>query len=656
MAIARMKKLQVIGMQSDMNRLLDLFQSLKCVEIIKTEQIDDTSPIINNELRKEDSEKFSRISFALEVLRENNSVLEILTKENEEYKKLLPKKPLPFSPRRDIDFSSFNDVRKLEERLNENALKPIEEYAKKQNEIKQEITRLNNLIEALRIYCELDVPFSEIQDTKNTTQLVGILSGLPADFEHKFNEEFKLSHFEKVGQLGTNTAFFICCHNEERNEVLKRLGDYSLSKVSYAFELLTKEESERSKRRIAELKNNNLELIQQIGKINKYKDELELLYDHYNFEINKIDREEEFMCTSKTFVLEGWVPEIEKDRVEGELKHNFDAILVSFTDPKKGDNPPTLTINNKIVAPYEGVTNMYSAPSPFETDPNKFVSVFFFLFFGLMLGDAGYGLVLAIAATLIIKFLKPEGGTRNLVLVIGMGGVSALLWGILLGGWFGIDEEIIRSTPIIGKLMLFSPLGNPIYMLAISLGLGLIQIISGMSIQMVAYFRAGDIKSALCDDISWFLIFVGIGLLALGLNIAGYVVAGLGVLIILVLGGRDKKGIGKVTGGLGKLYGVSSYISDILSYARLFGLGLASGVIAMVFNTIAGLLLAKWYLFPLGLVILLFGHVFNIAIGVLGAYVHDCRLQYIEFFSRFYTGGGHQFKPFGEDTKFVRIR
>jgi V/A-type H+-transporting ATPase subunit I len=300
---------------------------------------------------------------------------------------------------------------------------------------------------------------------------------------------------------------------------------------------------------------------------------------------------------------------------------------------------------------------MFSVPNAREIDPNRFVAFFYCLLFGMMLGDAGYGIVITLGCWLVLKLLKPVGG-KKLVQVIMMGGVSTIFWGIMFGGWFGIqglENTILRPY-------LLSPMNNPLEMLGLSIGIGLFQILFGMGISMAQKFKNGRAIDALLDILPWHIFFLGIILMVvsmlLGFDLGGIptylMIAALAVIVLF--GGRSKKGIaGKILGGLSGLYKVVGFLSDLLSYSRLFGLALAGGVIAMVFNLLGGLLMGSIISIPFAIVIFLVGHIFNIAINLLGTYVHDSRLQYIEFFSRFYEGEGYLFAPLGSVTRYTTI-
>ncbi len=324
-----------------------------------------------------------------------------------------------------------------------------------------------------------------------------------------------------------------------------------------------------------------------------------------------------------------------------------DAYQLEFLEHTGGEIPPTVMENNSLVKPYESVIELYSRPMAGSIDPDFIMAPFHFIFFGMMLSDAGYGLVLTVLLFIAIKLFKPEGFAGKLAKVIFFGSISTVLWGALFGGWFGLEWHPL----------LFAPMKEPLKMLALCFGLGTLHIVVGMLLKIYMLLKQGDVMSAICDEVSWLLMFAGFFCMALVPGQVGKYLALSGAGIIILFGGREKSGlVSRLTSGLLSLYNISGYLSDLLSYSRLFALGLATGVIAMVINTIAQMLMGAG---PLGMVVAALvvfgGHAFNIVINVLGAFVHSSRLQYIEFFGKFYEAGGKAFLPLALRTKYTNI-
>ena len=305
------------------------------------------------------------------------------------------------------------------------------------------------------------------------------------------------------------------------------------------------------------------------------------------------------------------------------------------------------------------VTEMYSLPAYDGVDPNPLMAPFFILFYGIMLADMGYGVLMIIIALLILGKKKPRRGMRNFFELLLWCGVSTTVWGAITGGFFGdmplqIAKIINPETTWTGLPSLFTPLNDTIMILLGAMALGVVQIITGMAISFVEKCKAGDVFGAVFEEGTWWVIFAGGALAALGIGSVA------GVPVVLVIGGvmlfigsaRGKKGFGIFTGFVGAIYnGVTGYFGDILSYSRLMALMLAGSVIAQVFNTI-GAIAGNLIVF---LIISIAGNALNFALNLLGCFVHDLRLQCLEYFGKFYKDGGKPFRPLEINTKFVNV-
>jgi V/A-type H+-transporting ATPase subunit I len=377
---------------------------------------------------------------------------------------------------------------------------------------------------------------------------------------------------------------------------------------------------------------------------------LKALEDYLLCEIAREKCFERLSETGMAFVLEGWVMADDKAKVNAAVLEAAPEAYVAFRPPLDDETPPTALHNPKLVTPFEAVTNMYAYPSPRGFDPNKLMAIFYFIIFGMMIGDAAYGAILSIGAFVILKLKKPTGMFRMITTVFMICGVSTMFWGLFYGTVFSIKGVPAVINPLDGD--------GAMTTLILCLGIGVLHIITGIAVGMYMDIKRGHFWAAIFDRFSWIMVIVGGIMLLLGGALAqiGQYIAIIGVAILLLTQGRSKKGIiRKAMGGLASIYGVTSYVSDILSYARIFGMGLATTVIAMVFNTIATLLMGNVVGYIFGIVVLTVGHVFNIAINALGAFVHTARLQYIEFFNKFYEADGHPFTPLRFSVKNHRL-
>lgn len=395
--------------------------------------------------------------------------------------------------------------------------------------------------------------------------------------------------------------------------------------------------------------NENVETIANLEeKLKTYAlslDEIRLLSDQMlsEKELKKYEAEK----TERTIYFEGWVREDQVDLLEKAVTKVTSEYEIDLRDPLPQENPPTHTKNNKFVAPFETITNMFSMPSYHEIDPNPVMSFWYWLFFGMMMGDWGYGVVMAIVFGLFLLIQKPKGDFKKLVQVLFYASIPSVIFGILYGSVFGISFDIGKALFGV-PFKLFDPMSDPVTLLIVSLAVGTIHIFVALFVKGVRLIREKDYLGILSDVISWYLIIPGLVMLLVlkNIQVIAWSMVGVGALMILLFAGRDNKNIfKKITSGLGGLYGISGILSDILSYSRILALALSSGVIAFAMNIIGGLLLGPWYGYIFGVIVFIIGHIFNFAMGLLSAYVHDSRLQYIEFFGKFYDGGGYAFTP-----------
>jgi V/A-type H+-transporting ATPase subunit I len=344
------------------------------------------------------------------------------------------------------------------------------------------------------------------------------------------------------------------------------------------------------------------------------------------------------------------------------------AFVVS--DPAEEDHPPTLLKNNAFNRPAEVLTNLYSPPVYGRRDPTASMAPFFFLFFGMCLGDAGYALVMASVLWLLFKkYRNIPSGTKNFMHLFCVGAIATFIYGVLTGSFFGdfIDAFFFMSflRPLKEALLIVDPMKNPMAILGFSLFLGVVHLMFGLGLAAYDEFRRGNYADAAGSKISWILFVVGLIFVGLGssgilpflLYMTGAGMAAVGACLIFWYAGRGEKNIFLKAGmGLYALYGGTAYLGDIVSYSRLLALGLGSAVIGSVINLLgkmaAGIPFIGW---TMALVIIAGGHVFSIAINLLGAFVHAMRLQYVEFFSKFYSGDGANFNPLRFQTQYVEI-
>jgi V/A-type H+-transporting ATPase subunit I len=639
MAMVNVKKMSIIALRRNRDRLVELLQRLGKVEIInireKTPKEEWESVFIPRETSKELMElqgKLADIQFALDFMARYSTSRKSIFAE----KPLYREEEMEDLSRSQELWSIIRECREMESRL---------------NGLKSEEMKLNNTIEMLKPWENLDIPIEELKPTDK----VNIYSGnLPVSSIEKVKEllrekapESCLQVVSTDRELAYVLLIYLKSLEEEVSAVLK---ENSWGKVDLPqLEGIPAEAIVAAEEKIREFDTIRQEIAEKAVKLSESRPQLEVLFDYYNMIINRVDVAGTTGETKETFYLEGWVAEPDIDRIRQAILSKVPEAYIVISDAEEDDDFPVVLDNPKLVEPFEMITELYSPPGRNDIDPNILVAPFFFIFFGMMISDAGYGIILALLGFWALKALKPTGMAKKLFGLVALGGVSTIFWGAMFGGWFG---DLIKIPAL-----WMNPLEDPMSLLVFSFILGIVQIYFGLGAAAYRNIRAGKVLDAIYDQGLWFVFLTGLIMFVFP-SLAGVakVLSLAGAIGLVLTQGRSKKNvIGKVTSGVLSLYGVTGYLSDVLSYSRILALGLATGVIGMVINTMAKMLGFNIIGYVLMTVALIVGHVFNIAINALGAYVHSSRLQYVEFFSKFYDGGGRMFNPFRLKTKYTNL-
>lgn len=376
----------------------------------------------------------------------------------------------------------------------------------------------------------------------------------------------------------------------------------------------------------------------------------------------RIERERAFAMTGETGhtrIICGWIPKVRLSEAEA-LMNEFGCAYTA-EEPAEGDDVPTLLSNNVYARQFEPIISMYSTPHYGEFDPTFIMSIFYTIIFGLMFADVGYGLLVVLGCIGLIKFTRLGRTMKKMLTMFALSGVSCVIFGILLGGYFGdLPQAILKGymgyETVESPALIFDMIENPIAMLAVSLAIGLLHIVAAMLIKMYILIRAGDVFGAVFDIGSWLVVFAGIGVIFVN-STAGIIVASAGAAMLVLTQGRHQKNIVmKLVKGVMSLYDIISYASDLLSYSRILALSLSSAVIATVVNLLATMTGFSFGGLILFAVIFTLGHGINFALNLLSSYIHASRLQYLEFFGKFYEGGGRDFAPFSVKSNKVNLK
>jgi V/A-type H+-transporting ATPase subunit I len=500
-----------------------------------------------------------------------------------------------------------------------------------------------------------------VQETAATTLMLGTCpaSVETATLTGELAAATDLAELLPISSDKDQQYFLLMCHKDSVENALGALRPHSFSVVHFKDLTGTAAENiDRLSREIADVQAQRQDQVDRIVEKRDRRGDLQVCLDRVNQDMSKEAVAERFLTDGTIFFAEGWVP---AEKVEA-----LSATLSRFTcawetaDPQPEDSVPTLLKNPKWMESINMVTEMYSLPAYHGIDPNPLMFFWYVFFFGFMFADVAYGIIIFAVCAAIIKLYNPKGGMgRAFHLGLWLGGSTAFC-GIFVGGFFGNVLEVIYDTFLPNAVMpgwmetfcngiVVNPVNDPMTVLIIAVVIGCVQLVMGQCIHIYMGFRDHNGIDALLDVVPWWIVFAGIAALAL----AGTpVVLVIGVLALICTQGRHKDGfIGKLFGGIGSLYDITSWLSDVLSYARLMALMLATSVIAQVFNTL-GALPRNIIAFA---IVFIIGHVFNIGVNLIGTYVHAARLQYLEYFNKFYVSGGIPFRPLKYNTKYVDI-
>lgn len=650
MAIVKMKKLRLLAVRTDREELLRELMLLGRVEIT-----DPDKRLLDEELSRLTHRDESELTRFRSVYGELASALKLLDK-------YAPVKSKLFTPRPDVTHDVLLDESGLAETLD--AVRTMTSADESIRRLAAEESRLRSLIESLGPWLDLDVP---LEDT-GTREADVITGAVPSTVTREELETAVYAAAEETQIFWISSDkeqhyLLVICHKQARQEAVEALRAYGFSPSSLTGLTGTaKANTQASEKRLAELDAQKEILASKIAAEAHRRDDIKLAADRINTHADRAAAAERLLVTESAFSLEGWVP-AETETELTDLLLRYDCAW-EFTDPEAGEieagEVPVELKNNVVTRPLSMVTEMYSLPAYDGVDPNPLMAPFFVLFYGMMFADMAYGIIMMIAGLVVKYKVKPKGRTMTQMFeLMFLCGISAFLWGVVTGGFFGdaplqIAKLINPNTTFAGLPALLNPIEDTIFILIGSLALGFVHIITGMAVSFVEKAKAGHVMDGVWDEGTWWVIFAGIALFVLGIGSVGGVpvVLLIGALMLIVGSGRDAKGIGKVTAVFGALYnGVTGFFGDILSYSRLMALMLAGSVIAMVFNTLGAIPGNIIFFF----VIFIIGHALNFGLNLLGCYVHDLRLQCLEFFGKFYKDGGRPFKPLDVNTKYVNI-
>ena len=647
MAIVKMKKFTLFAFEAERKRLLEELQRFGYVNFSKSDLIEEfdylkdveVSTVGNNYV-----EESTRIKWMIDYV--GRFV------EKEKGLSALKKGPVVYT---------FNELEKEANSYDYiTDFNELSEISKKIDSNNQKITAIDNSIKEISPWKSIKEP---IEDLNSFRKLKFIMGYLPTKSLEKFRSsivDLKSTYFEEIDIVGRNSYCIIFTNQLEKEAVYENLRLNSFSEVNLEIKGIVSEEIQRLEVEKKILEEENSKLTDEIKKFTVNHQKMQSVYEYYQNLSLRNTVVSNFKATDKLDIIQGYIP-ADKENNFKELLEKLSAskVYLEIEDAKKDDpDVPIILKNNKIASLFESVTKMYALPKYDEVDPTFILSIFYWIFFGMMVADFAYGLILFVGSGIALMTLKFNDSTKKFLKFFFALSFSTMIWGLIYGSAFG--DLITLPTQILDSSKDFMTV------LMLSLAFGGVHLAFGLGMKAYVLIKNGNPMDAFYDVFLWYLTLTTVILVIVGkvitlpsiVNTIAFYGMIVGMLGIIAFGARDSKSIaGRIAGGLYSLYGITSYIGDFVSYLRLMALGLAGGFIAVAINIIVKMLVGGGIVgIIFGVIVFVFAQLFNIFLSFLSAYVHTSRLMYVEFFSKFYEGGGKAFKKFRSENKYIEVK
>ena len=647
MAIVKMKKFTLFAFEAERKRLLEELQRFGYVNFSKSDPIEEfdylkdveVSTVGNNYV-----EESTRIKWMIDYV--GRFV------EKEKGLSALKKGPIVYT---------FNELEKEANSYDYiTDFNELSDISKKIDSNNQKITAIDNSIKEISPWKSIKEP---IEDLNSFRKLKFIMGYLPTKSLEKFRTsivDLKSTYFEEIDIVGRNSYCIIFTNQLEKEAVYENLRLNSFYEENLAINGVVSEEIQRLEDEKKILEEENSKLTDEIKKFTVNLQKMQSVYEYYQNLSLRNTVVSNFKATDKLDIIQGYIP-ADKENNFKELLEKLSAskVYLEIEDAKKDDpDVPIILKNNKIASLFESVTKMYALPKYDEVDPTFILSIFYWIFFGMMVADFAYGLILFVGSGIALMTLKFNDSTKKFLKFFFALSFSTMIWGLIYGSAFG--DLITLPTQILDSSKDFMTV------LMLSLAFGGVHLAFGLGMKAYVLIKNGNPMDAFYDVFLWYLTLTTVILVIVGkvitlpsiVNTIAFYGMIVGMLGIIAFGARDSKSIaGRIAGGLYSLYGITSYIGDFVSYLRLMALGLAGGFIAVAINIIVKMLVGGGIVgIIFGVIVFVFAQLFNIFLSFLSAYVHTSRLMYVEFFSKFYEGGGKAFKKFRSENKYIEVK
>lgn len=670
MAVLQMQRISICALKKDRKPILEALQRLGVVEL--------SDPGVENSVfeRADTSSAKSRFDKNSALAAQALEVLDV-------YAPVKASMLSSFAGRKVLTEKEYQErIQKRAETLE--AATRLTALSKKLAESRAEIVKRQAQLDALEPWLGLDVSM-RFSGTRTTSAFIGSFVEeltLSAVYERLAAQipDVAAVNVDLISVTRDQTCVFVLCHKNDGQAVEDGLRAIGFIRPASPPRLVPVQRKKILLGYIADAEIAIAEAEKEIVSLSGIRADLQFMIDDMLMRSEKYEIISHLAQSKRTFLLAGFIPKRAVAAVESELSSKFD-LSIEFADPGADEDVPVALHNNAFASPVEGVLASYSMPGKGEIDPTFFISLFYYVLYGLMFSDFAYGAIMTLGTAFMLKkFKNMEDGMKKFMKMFCYCGISTMFWGIVFGSYFGNVADQVATTffnvpasalPIIPAAW-FVPLNEPMRMLTFCMLLGLIHLFTGLAIKAYQFIRQGLWMDFVANVVFWYMLVGGGIVFGLSTPMISSIlqisplsstvgtffgwVSVAGAAGIVLTNGDSKNPAAKVGQGLYALYNVTGYLSDLLSYSRLLALGLATGVIGTVINQMGAMGGGNIIGLIMFLVVFAFGHAVNFGINALGAYVHTNRLQYVEFFGKFYEGGGRPFEPFAAHTKYYKFK